>query len=194
MVGKKTLPRWELVTLVLARMGGDAKPVHTEDIAVQAAKLDPAAFAWARQPDQIDLDHVRMALVSARRKEHGTLVTGSKEKGWMLTPSGIARAADLERRLGGVPGGDEKRQSDASAARSAERSRVVSSGAFRKFKEGKRADIDKLDFYEYARVDEYADKERVAQKLLRLENFFGEDAQLKEFVAYMSEAAHSFRG
>jgi hypothetical protein len=176
-------------------MGADAKAINTEDIAVEAAKIDPGAFAWARHPGQIDLDHVRMALVSARRKEHGVLITGSKEKGWMLTAAGVKRAGELEARLnGGARPSNDRRQAEADAARSAERSRLLTSAAFRKWKEGHKDAIDRLDFFEYARVDEYADKERVAQKLLRLENFFGDDSQLGPFVAHMSVVSGSLTG
>ncbi len=175
---------------MLGRLGGDAKPIHTEDVAVEAAKISPGAFGWARHEGLIDLDHVRMALVSARRKEHGVLVTGSKEKGWMLTSAGVRLAYQLEKQLVDTAQPvDGTHRSNADAARDAERTRVLSSSAYRKWKVGVAEQIDRLDFYEYARVDEYSDKDRVGQKLLRLQNFFGEDPTLSDFVAYMAALA-----
>jgi hypothetical protein len=71
--------------------------VHTEEIAVLVHSWVPERFSW-RMPEYRDRgwpdkEHVRHALVDARKKHHGGLVVGRRatdlvEDGWQLTEAG----------------------------------------------------------------------------------------------------------
>lgn len=89
-------PNRELVVYVLGLLGGDAKSVHTEDIALEAHKLFPDSFSWIQRPDLPDKEVVRIALIDARKPRYGALVEGRSGQqrkqtadGWTLTDTGI---------------------------------------------------------------------------------------------------------
>ena len=103
------IPNREMVVYALSLLGGDSKPIHTEDIAVKCHDLFPASFSWTKYPDFPDKDIVRVALTDARKAQYGALVEGrtgqqkghsAKTKrrpasdGWMLTSAGAVWARE----------------------------------------------------------------------------------------------------
>lgn len=89
-------PNRELVVYVLGLLGGDAKLIHTEDIALEAHKLFPDKFSWVQYPNFPDKETVRIALTDARKPRYGALVKGRAglqrnrvPDGWTLTNKGI---------------------------------------------------------------------------------------------------------
>lgn len=102
-----SIPNREMVVYALSLLGGDSKPIHTEDVAVKCHGLFPASFSWTKYPDFPDKDIVRVALTDARKTQYGGLVEGrtgqrkghsAKTKrrpapdGWMLTAAGVVWA------------------------------------------------------------------------------------------------------
>ena len=100
----KGVPNRELVVYALYLLGGDSKPIHTEDIAFKCFELFPSSFSWTKYPAYPDKDIVRVALTDARKESNGALVEGRAgqkrglpaktqrlpiEDGWMLTADGI---------------------------------------------------------------------------------------------------------
>ena len=121
---KRALPNRQLVVYGLYLLGGESKPVHTEDITLKCFELFPTSFSWVKHPHLPDKDIVRVALTDARKAPHGAMVEGRAgerrglaaktrrlpvEDGWMLTPMGAGwireNLAALERVAGG---GDAK--------------------------------------------------------------------------------------
>lgn len=103
------IPNREMVVYALSLLGGDSKPIHTEDIAVKCHELFPGSFSWTKYPDFPDKDIVRVALTDARKAQHGGLVEGRTGQrkghsaktrrrpapdGWMLTLAGAAWARE----------------------------------------------------------------------------------------------------
>ena len=99
-----TLTNTELVMYVLGILGGEYRPVHTEDIAVKAHQTFPHSFSWTNYPDLPDKEITRRALIHARDGNLGTLVEGRTGRGagrsaisirnkasdgWMLTEDGM---------------------------------------------------------------------------------------------------------
>ena len=95
-------------------LGGDAKRIHTEDIALKAFELFPHSFSWAKHTKYPDKDIVRVALTDSRKEQYGALVEGrsgqtkgqtSRTKrlpskdGWILTERGVAWVSDNIRQL-----------------------------------------------------------------------------------------------
>jgi len=84
------LSAWQLVVLAVARCGGAMKSVDTEDVAIAVHGLAPGRFSWRKHQDQINLEHVRVALSDAKKPKCGALLTGSGDAGWMLSAAGKA--------------------------------------------------------------------------------------------------------
>jgi len=81
------------VLMALAQLGGQTRPVDTEDVAIKANELMPDAFSWRKYSQYIDLERVRLALKNAAS---AGFVVGSIRRGWMLTTKGIAAVADTD--------------------------------------------------------------------------------------------------
>jgi hypothetical protein len=96
MAGQYDLTNLDVVVVALSLLGGDRHQVDTEDIAVRAQEIAPGRFVWRKYPQQINLELVRVALSDGKKREYGSLVLGSGNKGWMLTDAGRKRAAGLE--------------------------------------------------------------------------------------------------
>ena len=103
MVDTKKLTQYEVVTLVLASLGGADRSVHTEEIAERAHSVAPDMFSWQmpqfRSQPWPDKLIVRWALVDARKTAHGSLVDGQcksdlSKDGWSLTETGAAFAQE----------------------------------------------------------------------------------------------------
>ena len=82
-MNKKQLPLTnpELVVYVLGILGGEYRPVHTEEIAVKAHQIFPHSFSWMNYPDLPDKEITRRALIHARDGNLGTLVEGRTGRG-----------------------------------------------------------------------------------------------------------------
>lgn len=106
---EEVVPNRELVVYALWLLGGEAKRVHTEDIAQKCYELFPHSFSWTRYPQYPDKDIVRVALTDARKPQYGTLVEGRSgqkrglaaktkrapiQDGWILTAAGIEWVQD----------------------------------------------------------------------------------------------------
>ena len=109
---KRALPNRQLVVYGLYLLGGESKPVHTEDITLKCFELFPTSFSWVKHPHLPDKDIVRVALTDARKAPHGAMVEGRAgerrglaaktrrlpvEDGWMLTPMGASWIRELGR-------------------------------------------------------------------------------------------------
>jgi hypothetical protein len=65
----KAFANHELVTLAVYLLGGDSKPIDTEDVAIKTNELAPRRFTWRKYPDQINIDTVRKRLWDATNKK-----------------------------------------------------------------------------------------------------------------------------
>ena len=84
----------QVVALAVYLLAGETEVVDTEDVAVKASELVPGRYTWAKYPDQIKLENVRIFLTHCKEDRHGPLLTGTGCRGWKLTPMGakFARA------------------------------------------------------------------------------------------------------
>jgi hypothetical protein len=186
----------ELVALSLFLLGGDGRPIDTEDVAKRVHAIAPGRFAWRKYPDQINLELVRVALSDARKPESGALVSGTGKSGWTLTPAGRrwadGRAGDLlgrdltkqraERTAGSI---DERRWQR-------ERARLLTTEAWARWSESRDASaITEEDAADLFRIDRYVVGRARGLKINRLVNMFGEDADL---LAFLETAASRIGG
>src|SRR2546422_2691079 len=103
--------QFEVVTLAVFLLGGDQRPVDTEDVAVKAHELAPGRFAWRKYPDQINLELIRVFLSDAKKPKNGAMLDGSGDTGWSLTPAGLQWA---KKAAGSFPGRDLGRRREES--------------------------------------------------------------------------------
>ena len=96
----KILPNRDILTFVLAEIGGMEKAVHLEKIADRAFELSPGAFRWSLDEfsNRIDKDKVRVSLTNLEKPANGRLAraVGLTKAGltkktdlWELTPEGV---------------------------------------------------------------------------------------------------------
>ena len=191
----ESLSQAEIVTLAVFLVGGDRKPVDTEDVAIKAHDLAPSRFSWRKYTQQINLELVRVSLSDAKKPKYGELLDGPGEKGWTLTPAGLewARTAvesipdlDLERRREAGRGGGVQEQ-----RWRRERDRVLGTTAWQAFAAGQPVSVK--DAQEVFRIDSYAVGRMRALKVSRLQGLFTDDREMTAFLEQMSNLLEAVR-
>ena len=181
--------QFEVVTLAVFLLGGDQRPVDTEDVAVKAHELAPGRFAWRKYPDQINLELIRVFLSDAKKPKNGAMLDGSGDTGWSLTPAGLQWAKkaaealpgkDLARRREDGRGGGVKEQ-----RWRRERERILRTKAWEMWSSGNR-DVSVRDAEDVFRIDAYAVGRMRNLKITRLRALFDEADQVQEFLKEMS--------
>ena len=174
----------DLVVLALHSLGGHARSVDTEDVAMVVHGLAPDRFSWKKYPEQVNLELVRVSLSDGKKASGGQRVIGSGREGWRLSAKGVRWASknhslsetedySRERARGHGGGIDERRWR-------AERSRIMASGAWASFVAGERiAPNDALSLF---RIDVYATGKLRAGKVARLVARFSDDEQVGAFL------------
>lgn len=99
---RQSFSNHEIVTLAVYLLGGESRPIDTEDIAVKANKIAPGRFTWRKYPEQINIENVRTFLSDAKKPKNGHYLIGSGKEGWLLTEKGHAFARKQVSRLDGV--------------------------------------------------------------------------------------------
>jgi hypothetical protein len=178
-----------VVVLALADVGGAGRWVDTEDIAVRARELAPAAFSWRKYAEQIDLDGVRVALYDAAKERWGRLVEGSVRSGWSLTAAGVAwvRAEGVlvRARLAGAaePARRDEQRAE-TRKRALERGRIRQLEAWRLWEAGRR--IGRRQAEAVFRVDSDTPRRDIHLKVQRMTALLGEDPAMGPFVREMA--------
>lgn len=74
----RDLSNYQIVVIAAYLVGGDARRVDTEDIAVKANEIAPRRFSWRKYPEQINIDTVRKRLWDACKPDKGAYILGSE--------------------------------------------------------------------------------------------------------------------
>jgi hypothetical protein len=141
----------QIVVIAVARLGGQAQFIHTEDVAVESFNLAPGKFGWRKYPERIDLDQVRRALDRASTTKP-SLLNGNARRGWMLSKEGIHW---IEENLSRLPMLSGHRRGSLADAIEIERIRLRETHAWQKFQTGSTDQLNTNDLFEFARVNEY---------------------------------------
>jgi len=174
----KPLINPQLVTLVVYLLGGDVRHVDTEDVAVKTNELVPGRFVWRKYPEQIDLDRVRVALYDARRDKHGTLLTGDKGRGWLLTSSGLDFARKNTYRMNSEAVASSRGTRRDRKWRGAERGRILSCEAVGKIRQGHVESVTTREAEAVFRLNDYVTGQDRKDKITKYLNAFADDAEL----------------
>jgi len=177
----------EVVLLALADLGGARKRVDTEDVAIRARELAPEAFSWRKYPEHVDLDGVRVALHDAAKASFGSLLEGSVQLGWSLTPAGVEWVKKNRRRLRAHlvrkrPSRRDEQRAE-TRKRALERGRIRRSGAWRLWTGG--LVVPGAEARAVFRIDSETPRRDVHLKVQRIAELLGEDPDLGAFVAAM---------
>jgi len=183
---KKTLSSHEIVTIAVYLLGGDSKRIDTEDVAVKANQLVPGRFTWRKYRDQINIKYISAFLWDARKPKNGAYLIGADISGWMLTESGLSFAKERVKEL---KSSDLSRSPLSSKERSwmrRERERMLASDAFTKFSTDQSGAISLQEAESFFRVDAYVTGSAREEKLLRVMNAFGDDAELGPLIKLLT--------
>jgi hypothetical protein len=180
----QNLPSYQIAALASYLVGAGEKAVHTEDIALKAFELAPNRFSWKKYPNNIDLEAVRVALRHGTEPQHGSLLSGSMETGWMLTPEGLQWATQAEETItGGVT--SKARRGSHQAALDAEVDRILSTSAWEKARLGRQDDISVYEFQSLARVNEYTSASKYSQRIGQIKLAGSERPEILDLIEFL---------
>jgi hypothetical protein len=178
----KSLSNHHTVLLAVYLLGGESGPIDTEDIAKKVNMLAPGVFTWRKYPDQINLEIVRVVLSNLKRSQGGKLLVGAGKDGWMLTELGLQSAKEFSSKSSRSRDAKTPLSQKEKAWMRSERERMLGSPAFAKFRAGELEGVSAQEAEAFFRLDSYVTGRAREQKLLRLINVFGDDAELGDAV------------
>lgn len=190
------LTKKDVVVVALASLQGGTAAVDTEDVAIAAHALAPAAFGWRKHTEHIDLDVVRTSL-RHEKESSGARIDGSVRTGWHLTPTGQAWLARNRTLLEGAnvtvaetPAATGKRRAETHEV-SAAIDRVRSSPAFRAWAAGQA--VNDRAAAEVFRIDEYTPQRDRTLKTARINQLASEHDDIAAFLQVAIPAALALR-
>jgi hypothetical protein len=184
---KKSMHKYEAVTLAVYVLGGEFNFVDTEDIAVKTKEITPGLFSLRKYPDEINIEKVRSSLSDARKPQKGAYLLGGHSQGWKLSRNGLKfckkRARDLKKIDLSRPLLDEKEI----AWRRHEKNRMLSTTAFEKVSSKNDGSLTPQEAEAFFRIDDYVTGESREKKLTRIINTFGDDPVLGQAIKILAK-------
>ncbi|MEI7601599.1 MAG: hypothetical protein WCJ41_20070 [Aestuariivirga sp.] len=175
------------MTLAVYLLGGETKPIDTEHVSVKAAEMAPGRYNWRFYPQHINIEIIRAFLSDAKKQKYGNYLSGSGNEGWMLTEAGAIFAKMNVSRLESANLGGVRMSDGEKKWFRRERSRLLSSDAFLKFRSGKLAEITQREAASLFRLDEYVTGVVRARKIDRIVNAFRDDSELGAAVIQLRD-------
>lgn len=179
------LTKKDVAVLALAKLGGATRVIDTEDAAIGAHAIDGSAFGWKKYPERVDLDAVRTTL---RHEGEGKAprIEGSIQKGWHLTPSGVAWTeanstffSNTAITVAPTPAATQRRRAETREA-GAVLNRVRISDAFRLWAEGK--EFSPRQAAGVFRIDEYTPAKDRTRKTAQLQELIRGAEDIEAFI------------
>lgn len=179
--------RIELITLSMYRLGGDAKSLDIEDIAMEASRISPDTFAWRKYKDQINLELVGFAVRDGKKEKYGKLISGSHATGWRLTVHGQELGRQLEEETT-----ESGQDIDVIPVRSKaiEKSRIekelvraLSSNAYVEWNET--GEVGEQSMIKLLKINAYTSNDLLEIKKTRLATCKGVDDEADQFIDYV---------
>ena len=178
------LKQFEIATMAVYELGGAARSIDTEDVAVKCHELAPNLFSWQKHRDQINLELVRVSLSDAKKKKNGGLLSGSGREGWRLTSNGLDWVAAAKQLLGNLGSTLRDRRSAAGSIdavrRKREHDRLISSDSWQEWRTT--GSITSRAARAIFRIDEYTTAKMTAIKVARIRAMFDNDNDLGAFL------------
>lgn len=186
------LTKKDVVVLAVGTLQNGDQLCDTEDVAIAAHALAPAAFGWRKHTEHIDLDVARTSL---RHEAEGAdpRIAGSVRTGWFLTATGrtwvrahqhLSTSAQIT--VAATPVAAGKRRAETSEI-SAAVDRLRTSAAYRAWSTGR--PFTPRQAAEVFRIDDYTPPEDRHRKTARLAQLVEGDDDLTRFLAVAVPAA-----
>lgn len=188
------LTKKDVAVVALAKLGGAARVIDTEDAAIAAHEIDRAAFGWKKYPERVDLDAVRTTL---RHEGEGKdpRIEGSIQNGWHLTPRGVvwieanpALVGDAPIAVASTPAATQRWRAETRESGAAV-NRVLTSEAFRLWSQGK--DFTPRQAAGVFRIDEYTPAKDRTRKTAQLQELIRGNQDIERFMKVAIPAALS---
>ncbi|MFC1678696.1 hypothetical protein ACFL2T_00550 [Elusimicrobiota bacterium] len=188
----------EIAVFAVASLGGAQKRVNTEEIAVFCHKLAPSQFSWSlkeyREKGWPDKFVVKCALEDAKKKKHGSLVSGNcardaSKDGWRLTALGAEWLKEHSDRFSGALHSPIKKQTrtDLRLIR-----KITGQKLFQIFlKQGSCAGCSRYDFTDMLNCSPDAPTEVLRAKFDRL-LASATEADEKKILLFLNDCAREF--
>jgi hypothetical protein len=184
----RELASHEVVTLAVYLLGGERKPVDTEDVAKKANELAPGRFTWRKYKDQINLEVVRVYLSDAKKQAKGAYLIGSGNTGWSLSEPGLEFARANESALGRLQEAGARKNVGQDRLRvQRERSRLMATEAYVKIASGHVEDVTQRDAESFFRIDSYVQGEARRRRVATIANAHGDDPDLQPVIDRLAE-------
>ena len=186
MSSQSELSNVEVLVLVVHDLGGQERPVDTEDVAVRAREVAPQRFSLLKYPDQVDIERVRKRLSDAKKADQGGMLAGSFKHGWHLTPAGLDWAEQSAHMLKSPDSSLDRTSTDQQTARKlrVETARLVALDAWAKYSTGD--PVSTREAEAVFRLTPYVAQVRREQIIDSTRNLFRHDEQLGPFVEAMA--------
>ena len=190
------LTKKDVAVVALAKLGGATTVIDTEDAAIAAHSIDREAFGWKKYPERVDLDAVRTTL---RHEGEGKdpRIEGSIQKGWHLTPRGVAWTEANQTFLGDTnitvaptSAATQRWRAETREAGAAV-NRVRTSEAFRLWTQGK--EFTPRQAAGVFRIDEYTPAKDRTRKTAQLQELTRSDEEIEAFMKAAISAALGLR-
>lgn len=183
----KSFTNIEIVTIAVYLLGGDSKPVDTEDIAVKTNELAPGRFVWRKYHEQISISNIGKRLSDAKNESKGGYLIGSFKDGWRLTEAGLKFSknnikAFKEFDISRPP--INKKEVD---YYNRERIRMLSTEAYQKIISNNSDTVTIQEAEAFFRIDEYIKGKIRNQKVERIITIFDDDPELKPVIQILAE-------
>jgi hypothetical protein len=176
---KSELANHEVVTLAVYLLGGERRPVDTEDVAKKANELAPGRFSWRKYKDQINLEVVRVYLSDAKKKTKGEYLIGSGNAGWSLSEAGLAFAREHTDAVTTLKAAEPRKNVGQDRLRQQrERARLLATDAYAKIAGGHASDLTRRDAESFFRIDSYVQGEARRRRVATIANAHGDDPKL----------------
>lgn len=189
----------EILTYVVADLGGLERPVHLEHVAARSFELLPGSFRWDLDEfsTYIDKDKVRASLTDAEKPSHGSLVrsvgvtkSGHSKKTdyWRLTTAGGEWVSEHGAEIADALHAPRPRLKKGRARDL--RQRVENSALFARFAKEGVVEYSPFDFADLLECSPDAKNRVVAERFdaLRSQIVLLSDAELEEFLSKCAEA------
>lgn len=181
---RKKIKNIELVTIALYELGGARKFIDTEDIAVQADRIDNERFKWRNKKYKnfIDKGLIIESLNAARVRKIGSFIKGNDKQGWILTSIGLDFCKTSKHKFQGKVIRKKRLSKVEKKYILREESRIVNTNAYKKFVDNDDKNITENDIKSLFKINDYTSKIDLDKRIIELLDNFKDQNQIFQLI------------
>ena len=180
----KKIKNIELVTIALYEMGGARKFIDTEDIAVQADRIDNERFKWRNKKykEFIDKGLIVESLNAARVRKIGAFVKGNDKQGWILTTIGLDFCKSSKHKFNGKVIRKKRLSAVEKKYILREENRIMNTDAYKKYLSNDNKNITSQDIKNLFKVNDYTSAKDLDKRIIDLLDNFKDQDQIYQLI------------